>query len=179
LIGALRICCPPPRRPDVDEALRRPRQAERANGPHDQLDGRGPDDPSRTPYGLYDAAAAVGYRRGAARELAKSEVFVATYSDAVKAANNNQPAPNPCSSLALVRAQEAWRVERNQLIAQSVNLKNRLNKAYAELAALRAQQPAPVAFVRPASAGCVIRRPQGMSARWLVLTIYPPEPASG
>jgi hypothetical protein len=54
-----------------------------------------PDDPSRTPYGLYDAAAAVGYRRRAARELAKSEVVVAAYSDAIKAANGNHLCPTP------------------------------------------------------------------------------------
>jgi hypothetical protein len=113
-----------------------------------------PDDPSHTQFGLYDAAAAVVYRRRAARELAKSEIFVAAYSDAVKAANGSQPPTNPCPSLALVRAQEAWRVERNQLIAQKVDLKNRLDQVYAELAALRAQQPA---FVPPASAGYVIK----------------------
>jgi hypothetical protein len=38
-----------------------------------------PHDPSRTPYGLYDAAHAVGYRRRAARELAMSPLFVEAY----------------------------------------------------------------------------------------------------
>jgi hypothetical protein len=36
-------------------------------------------DPSRTPYDLYSAAAAVGYRRKAARELAMSPAFVEAY----------------------------------------------------------------------------------------------------
>jgi hypothetical protein len=38
-----------------------------------------PHDPSRTPYGLYDSAHAVGYRRRAARELAMSPLFVEAY----------------------------------------------------------------------------------------------------
>jgi hypothetical protein len=38
-----------------------------------------PDDPSRTPYGIYEAAAAVGYRRRAARELAISPAFFEAY----------------------------------------------------------------------------------------------------
>jgi hypothetical protein len=38
-----------------------------------------PDDPSRTQYGLYDAAAAVGYHRRAARALAMAPVFMEAY----------------------------------------------------------------------------------------------------
>jgi hypothetical protein len=38
-----------------------------------------PDDPSGTRYGLYDAAAAVGYRRRAARALAMAPVFTQAY----------------------------------------------------------------------------------------------------
>jgi hypothetical protein len=36
-------------------------------------------DPSHTPYGIYDAAHAVGYRRTAARALAMSPVFYEAY----------------------------------------------------------------------------------------------------
>lgn len=46
-----------------------------------------PDDPSRTPYGLYDAAAAVGYQRRAARALIQSALFLDAYYKALGAQN--------------------------------------------------------------------------------------------
>jgi hypothetical protein len=58
-----------------------------------------PDDPSRTQYGLYDAAAAVGYYRRAARALAQSPVFVGAY-NAARAGRNIQPS---CPTLEQVR----------------------------------------------------------------------------
>jgi hypothetical protein len=58
-----------------------------------------PDDPSRTQYGLYDAAAAVGYYRRAARALAQSPLFVRAY-NAARAGRNIQPS---CPTLEQVR----------------------------------------------------------------------------
>lgn len=49
-----------------------------------QVEGH-PDDPSRTAYGLYDAAAAVGYHRRAPRALARSPLFLAAYQTAIDA----------------------------------------------------------------------------------------------
>ncbi len=57
------------------------------------------DDPGRTPYGLYDAAAAVGYHRRAARALAQSPLFVGAY-EAARAGRNIQTA---CPTLEQVR----------------------------------------------------------------------------
>jgi len=52
-----------------------------------------PHDPSRTPFGLYDAAAAVGYRRRAARELAMAPVFVEAYRRAAAGKSNANEVP--------------------------------------------------------------------------------------
>jgi len=47
-----------------------------------------PDDPSGTQYDIYDAAAAVGYRRKAARDLQASPVFQAAYMQALASLQN-------------------------------------------------------------------------------------------
>jgi hypothetical protein len=52
-----------------------------------------PDDPSHTPYGLYDAAAAVGYRRRAARALAEAPVFAEAYWRAYRGESNASAIP--------------------------------------------------------------------------------------
>lgn len=52
-----------------------------------------PDDPSRTPYGLYDAAAAVGYHRRAARALAMAPIFVEAYRHAYAGKSNASAIP--------------------------------------------------------------------------------------
>ncbi len=52
-----------------------------------------PDDPSRTPYGLYDAAAAVGYHRRAARALAMASVFAEAYWRAYAGKSNASAIP--------------------------------------------------------------------------------------
>jgi len=52
-----------------------------------------PHDPSRTRYGLYDAAAAVGYQRRAARELAMAPVFVEAYRRAAAGKSNANEVP--------------------------------------------------------------------------------------
>ena len=52
-----------------------------------------PDDPSRTPYGLYDSAAAVGYHRRAARALAEAPIFVEAYWRAYAGKSNASAIP--------------------------------------------------------------------------------------
>jgi hypothetical protein len=49
-----------------------------------------PDDPSGTQYDIYDAAAAVGYRRKAARDLQASPIFQAAYMKALAALRNGE-----------------------------------------------------------------------------------------
>ena len=49
-----------------------------------------PDDPSGTQYDIYDAAASVGYRRKAARNLQASPIFQAVYMKALAALRNGQ-----------------------------------------------------------------------------------------
>jgi hypothetical protein len=50
-------------------------------------------DPSKTPLGIYDAAAAVGYRRKAARHLARSRLFREAYRLARDGASNRHLVP--------------------------------------------------------------------------------------
>jgi len=54
-----------------------------------------PDDPSRTPYGLYDAAAAVGYQRRAARALAGTPIFVEAYWRVYRGESSASAVPTP------------------------------------------------------------------------------------
>jgi hypothetical protein len=119
------------------------------------IDGH-PDDPSHTPYGLYDAAESVGYRRRAARELAKSLVFIEAHNDAVAAAVANQPAPNPCPSLETVRVEEAWRAKCSRILQRQIEAERRARQLKAELDELRARHPEPVAFVPVGNPGYVI-----------------------
>jgi hypothetical protein len=49
-----------------------------------------PDDPSGTQYDIYDAAASVGYRRKAARDLQASPIFQAAYMKALAALRNGE-----------------------------------------------------------------------------------------
>ena len=49
-----------------------------------------PDDPSGTQYDIYDAAAAVGYRRKAARDLQASPLFQGVYMKALAALRNGE-----------------------------------------------------------------------------------------
>jgi hypothetical protein len=51
-----------------------------------------PDDPSGTQYDIYDAAAAVGYRRKAARDLQASPLFQGAYMKALAALRNGEHA---------------------------------------------------------------------------------------
>jgi hypothetical protein len=49
-----------------------------------------PDDPSGCQYDIYDAAAAVGYRRKAARDLQASPLFQGVYMKALAALRNGE-----------------------------------------------------------------------------------------
>ena len=120
------------------------------------IDGH-PDDPSHTPYGLYDAAASVGYRRRAARGLAKSVVFIEAHNAAVDAAMSNNPAPNPCPSLETVRMEESWRAKCNRIREPEIEAEQRARQLKHELDELRAKHPEPVAFVPAGNPGYIIR----------------------
>jgi hypothetical protein len=95
------------------------------------------DDPSHTPYGLYDAAANVGYRRMAARGLAKGPVFVDAYNAAVAAWSRDYPPPNPCPSLADVREQMVWRQLHNETTARRIDAQNHCKQLHEEIALLK------------------------------------------
>lgn len=49
-----------------------------------------PDDPSGTQYTIYDAATAVGYRRGSARDFQASPLFQSVYMKALAALRNGE-----------------------------------------------------------------------------------------
>ena len=120
------------------------------------IDGH-PDDPSHTQFGLYDAAESVGYRRRAARELAKSPVFIEAFNAAIIAAQGGEPAPNPCPSLETVRVEEAWRAKCNRILERQIEAERRARQLKHELDELRARHPEPVAFVPVGNPGYVIR----------------------
>ncbi|MEJ0094156.1 MAG: hypothetical protein WDN46_12180 [Methylocella sp.] len=120
------------------------------------IDGHS-DDRSHTPYGLYDAAEAVGYRRKAARELTKSPVFIEAYNAAFDAAVANQSPPNPCPRLADVRVDVAWRDERHKLLQARRDADARCRRLEEELAEMRSAHPERPAFIRSANPGFIIR----------------------
>ncbi|HLH12426.1 MAG TPA: hypothetical protein VKV77_11175 [Methylovirgula sp.] len=62
-----------------------------------------PDDPGHVRFGLYDAAAAVGYHRRAARALAQSPVFLEAYHSALA----GDDIAHLCPTLEQVRAMMA------------------------------------------------------------------------
>ncbi len=123
------------------------------------VDGH-PDDPSRTPYGLYDAAAVVGYRRKAARELAKSPIFVEAHNAAFAAAIANLPAPNLCPSIEVVREREAARAERKQMQARLRETDKECKRLPDELVAMKERAPQRTAFAPQMGVGYVVRLQQ-------------------
>jgi hypothetical protein len=102
--------------------------------------------PTRTPLGLYDAAAAVGYLHSAARTLSRFPTFRAALDKAIEAYTKDQPLPNPLPTLP--EHDECVRVRRtSDTIAETKHENIALKAENAALKAALARQASPAGYV--------------------------------